>query len=118
DSARMGNEMMQGFMPDKERTDRVVAALKKVSDQVGRSLAQVALAWLQHRPLPVIPILGARKASQLQDNLASFELTLSTDQVKPLDGASRIELGFPQDFYARDFVRAFAYGGMRDRILA
>jgi len=30
----------------------------------------------------------------------------------------RIELGLPQDFYAKELVRAFAYGGMRDLILA
>jgi len=81
-------------------------------------MAQVALAWLRYRPVPVIPIIGARKLSQLQHNLASFDLTLSADQLKTLDEASRIELGFPCDFYARDLVRTFAYGGMRDQILA
>jgi diketogulonate reductase-like aldo/keto reductase len=68
--------------------------------------------------VPVIPIIGARKLSQLQDNLASFDLTLSVDQLKTLDEASRIELGFPQDLYAKEFVRTIAYGGMRDQILA
>jgi aryl-alcohol dehydrogenase-like predicted oxidoreductase len=38
-------------------------------------MAQVALAWLRYRPVPVIPIIGARKLSQFQDNLASFDLT-------------------------------------------
>ena len=52
-------------------------------------------------PVPVIPIIGARKLSQLQDNLASFDLTLSADQLKTLDEASRIELGFPYDMYAK-----------------
>jgi diketogulonate reductase-like aldo/keto reductase len=65
-------------------------------------MAQVALAWLRYRPVPVIPIIGARKLSQLQDNLASFDLTLSADQLKTLDEASRIELGFPYDFYAKE----------------
>ena len=63
-------------------------------------------------------ILGARKLSQLQDNLASFDLTLSPHQLKTLDEASRIELGFPYDLYAKDLVRTFIDGGMRDRILA
>ena len=78
-------------------------------------MAQVALAWLRYRPVPVIPIIGARKLSQLQDNLASFDLTLSADQLKTLDEASRIELGFPYDFYAKELVRTFAYGGLRDQ---
>ncbi len=43
---------------------------------------------------------------------------LSADQLKTLDEASRIELGFPHDFYAKELVRAFVYGGMRDQILA
>jgi aryl-alcohol dehydrogenase-like predicted oxidoreductase len=115
---RMSGEMMKDFMPEQQRTDRVVAAVKTVSDQTGRSMAQVALAWLRYRPVPVIPIIGARKLSQLQDNLASFDLTLSGDQLKTLDEASRIELGFPYDLYAKELPRTFMYGGMRDRILA
>jgi aryl-alcohol dehydrogenase-like predicted oxidoreductase len=115
---RMSHDMMKGFMPEQQRTDRVVAAVKTVSDQIGRSLAQVALAWLRYRPVPVIPIIGARKLSQLKDNLASFDLTLSAEQLMTLDEASRIELGFPYDLYAKEFVRTIAYGGLRDQILA
>jgi diketogulonate reductase-like aldo/keto reductase len=81
-------------------------------------MAQVALAWLRYRPVPVIPIIGARKLSQLQDNLASFDLTLSANQLNTLDEASRIELGFPYDLYTKEMVRAMRYGGLRDQILA
>jgi aryl-alcohol dehydrogenase-like predicted oxidoreductase len=110
--------MMKPFIPEAQRTDRIVAVVKTVSDETGRSMAQIALAWLRYRPVPVIPIIGARKLSQLQDNLASFDLTLSADQLKILDEASRIELGFPYDLYTKELVRAIAYGGLRDRILA
>jgi hypothetical protein len=54
----------------------------------------------------------------LQDNLASFDLTLSANHLKTLEEASRIELGFPQDLYAKEMVRAIRYGGLRDQILA
>jgi len=116
--ARMDSDMMKNFKPEQQRADRVVAALKKVSDQLGRSIAQVALAWLQYRPVPVIPIIGARKLTQLQDNLASLDLQLSREQVQALDDASQIDLGFPYSMYAKEFVRAIAYGGLRDKILA
>jgi len=116
--ARYSSEMMQQFMPDRARGERIVSALRKVSKETGRSLAQVALAWLRFRDIPVIPIIGARKLSQLNDNLESLSLTLAPEQVKALDEASRIELGFPQDYYRREFVRNIAYGGMRDQILA
>jgi aryl-alcohol dehydrogenase-like predicted oxidoreductase len=115
---RMDSEMMKGFLPERQRSERIVGAVKTVADEVNRSLAQVALAWLRYRPVPVIPILGARKLSQLQDNLASFDLTLSTDQLKTLDTASAIELGFPYEFYGKELPRTFMYGGMGDQILA
>ena len=108
EDGRMNNDMMKDFMPEQQRTERVVAAVKAVSDQTGRSMAQVALAWLRYRPVPVIPIIGARKLSQLQDNLASFDLSLSTEQVQALDEASHIDLGFPYYLYAREAVRAIA----------
>jgi aryl-alcohol dehydrogenase-like predicted oxidoreductase len=115
---RMSSEMMKPFLRPGERTDRIVAAVQKVSQQVGRSPAQVALAWLQYRDIPVIPIIGARRMSQLQDNLASLELKLTPEQVSALDDASAIEMGFPHDFFENEMVKTFAYGGLRDRILA
>ena len=114
---RMNTDMMKNFMPEQQRTGRIVAAVKAVSDQTGRSMAQVALAWLRYRPVPVIPIIGARKLSQLQDNLASFDLKLSAEHLHSLDEASRIELGFPHDLYSKEAVSAIRYGGMSDRLL-
>jgi aryl-alcohol dehydrogenase-like predicted oxidoreductase len=116
--SRMNTDMAKDFMPEPERASRIVTAVKSVSDETGRSMAQVALAWLRYRPVPVIPIIGARKLAQFQDNLASFDLTLSADHLKTLDEASRIELGFPYDMYAKAMPRAICYGGLRDQILA
>ena len=100
----MNNEARKAFLPEEKRAARIISALKAVSEQVGRSMAQVALAWLRYQTVPVIPIIGARKVSQLQDNLASLDLELSAEQLKSLDGASRIELGFPQSLYEREMV--------------
>jgi len=73
-----------------------------------RCRIRLAEAWRKSRwqgsataQLPVIPIIGARKLSQLQDNLASFDLALSAEQVKVLDEVSQIDLGFPYHFYAK-----------------
>jgi aryl-alcohol dehydrogenase-like predicted oxidoreductase len=65
EQARFGSEMMKDFLPEQLRAERIVAAVKSVADEVDRSLAQVALAWLRWRRVPVIPIIGARKLSQL-----------------------------------------------------
>jgi aryl-alcohol dehydrogenase-like predicted oxidoreductase len=116
DGGRMTNGGMKDFFPEEQRAAPIISAVKSVSEQTGRSLAQVALAWLRHRTVPVIPIIGARKVSQLQDNLASLDLELSAEQLKSLDGASRIDLGFPQSIYQKEMVRATRYGGMWDRL--
>src|SRR5215813_7515570 len=118
DEGRMNGAMMKEFMPEEQRTDRIVKALKSVADQVGRSQAQVALAWLRYRPVPVIPIIGARKFAQFQDNMASLEVQLSPEQVKLLDDASSVTPTFPYSMYSKELVRGIAYGGMRDQILA
>jgi len=115
--ARYSSEMMKEFLPDPERQERIVSAVRKVSDETGRSLAQVALAWLRQRHVPVIPIIGARKISQLEDNISSLSLTLTNSQVSELDTAGQIDLGFPYNLYNRELARTIAYGGMRDRII-
>jgi aryl-alcohol dehydrogenase-like predicted oxidoreductase len=118
DGGRMTNEGVKAFFPEREqRAAPIISAVKSVSEQTGRGMAQVALAWLRHRTAPVIPIIGARKVSQLQDNLASLDLALSAEQLKSLDGASRVELGFPQALYEKEMVRATMYGGMWDRLV-
>ncbi len=115
---RMSGDMMKGFLPEEERAAKIISVVKIVAEQVGGSMAQVALAWLRYRSVPVIPILGARKVEQLHDNLASLELQLTPEHISTLDDASKIQLGFPHDFYKMDMVRNFVYGGMRDRIIA
>src|SRR6202171_902829 len=118
DGGRMTNEGVKAFFPEREqRAAPIISAIESVSEQTGRGMAQVALAWLRHRTVSVIPIIGARKVSQLQDNLASLDLVLSAEQLKSLDGASRIELGFPQALYEKEMVRATMYGGMWDRLV-
>lgn len=80
-------------------------------------MAQVALAWLRYQTVPVIPIIGARKVSQLEDNLASLDLQLSVEQLKSLDEASQIEQGLPRNLYDKEMVRALRYDGVWDRLL-
>lgn len=113
---RYNNDMMKGFAPSGDRSEVIVREVVAVARECGRSPAQVALAWLRSRPLPIIPIIGAKRMGQFQDNLASLDLTLDPGQLTRLDDASRIELGFPHHFYDRDHVKGLVYGGLRDRI--
>jgi aryl-alcohol dehydrogenase-like predicted oxidoreductase len=114
---RYANEMMSAFQAKSDRVDRTVAAVKKVAGESGATPSQVSIAWLLHRPQPTIPIIGMRKLPQLEDNLKALQLKLTADQLKTLDDASAIDMGFPHTFFENPMVRTFAYGGLRDQIL-
>jgi len=116
DGARMHSEMGKAFGGVPETSHAAVREIVAVGKELGVSAAQVALAWLRYRPLPVIPIVGARKLAQIEDNIRSLQVTLSPEQLQRLDKTSAISLGFPHDFLAMAPVRAILYGGMRDRI--
>lgn len=114
--SRMSSEMMKGFKPKEDRHAAVIAAVVEMAKEMGISAAQLALAWLRHRSVPVIPIIGARKMQQFEDNLKSIEVKLSSDQVEKLDLVSAIDLGFPHDFYNLELVQGLVYAGMRSRL--
>ena len=71
-----------------ERTWAVVDAVSAVADDLGVSMAQVALAWLVDRPTVTSVILGARTLDQLEDNLGAQDLHLSEEHTRLLDEAS------------------------------
>ena len=89
-----------------------------VSKELKARPAQVALACLRYASVPVIPIVGAKKVTQLQDNLGSAGVVQSEAQRRTLEEGSAIKLGFPHDFYEMPMVRNFVYGGLRDRVTA
>jgi aryl-alcohol dehydrogenase-like predicted oxidoreductase len=98
-----------------ERNEAIARTVVKIAKVAGKSPAQVALNWLRARR-NTIPILGARKLSQLEDNLNCVKWSLNAKQLAQLNEVSRIEPGFPRDFLDRPFVRDFLHGGMFDRI--
>jgi aryl-alcohol dehydrogenase-like predicted oxidoreductase len=71
-----------------DRTWDVIDVVRRVADERGASMAQVALAWLVDRPGVTSVILGARTVDQLQDNLAAATLHLHPAETAALDVAS------------------------------
>ncbi len=71
-----------------ERTWRIVKAVEAVASETGARPAQVALRWLADRPGVTAPLLGARTADQISDNLKATEITLAEEQRKRLDEVS------------------------------
>src|SRR5262245_25922428 len=67
----------------------VVDAPDAVAKETGKSIPQVALAWLLTRPTVSSVIVGARDPRQLEENLGAVGWTLSSEQLEKLDRASR-----------------------------
>jgi len=92
-----------------ERNLAIAAEVDRVAREVDRSSSQVALAWVRAQKRGnLIPILGARRLAQLEDNLGALTLALSSEHLERLDAASRIERGFPLDLLER--VKTQVYG--------
>lgn len=96
-----------------ERSLKIADAVKKTAAKIGKSPSQVALNWLLQKPGIVSPIIGARNVAQLEDNLGCLDFSLTEEQVRHLDDASRIELGFPHDFLALERIQSMFTGGTR-----
>jgi aryl-alcohol dehydrogenase-like predicted oxidoreductase len=58
------------------------------NEKGGRSVSQIALAWLLSDPLITSPIIGPRNLDQLQDNLGAAGLRLTAEEKQRLDDAS------------------------------
>ena len=91
----------------------VAGVVKDVAAEIGKTLAQVALAWTLLNPTVTAPILGARTIAQLEDNLGALDVTLSEDQRTRLEAASAIVLGFPHDMLSRPLTRAVMFGEVK-----
>ena len=69
-----------------EASDReIVAAVQRVAEARGATMAQVALAWVLVRPGVTAPIIGASKMAHLEDALAAMALRLTTEEVAALE---------------------------------
>jgi len=69
--------------------EATIGAVKAVADRHGRSMAQIAYAWVASRPGITAPIVGISKLAQFDDALAALEITLSDEDVKELEAAYR-----------------------------
>jgi aryl-alcohol dehydrogenase-like predicted oxidoreductase len=63
----------------------VIDRVAEVAAESGISAAQMALAWLLHKPGVTAPISGATKLEHLEDALAAESLSLSAEQIARLE---------------------------------
>ncbi|PSB52417.1 aldo/keto reductase [filamentous cyanobacterium Phorm 6] len=94
-----------------ERDLKIAGEVSAIAAEIGKPASQVALNWLRQQSVEIIPIVGSRKLSQLQENLACLDFQLTPEQMGRLDAVSAIELGFPHEFLKSSMVQDFAFGG-------
>jgi aryl-alcohol dehydrogenase-like predicted oxidoreductase len=92
---------------DEQRLYAIVDVLDAIASETGRTVPQVAIAWLLSRPTVSSVIIGARDEAQLRDNLGAVGWSLSADQFRRLDEVSAVMAPYPyypyriQDGFAR-----------------
>ncbi len=76
------------FLPENlDRAADLLAALRKVADAHSATPAQIALAWVIHRPA-VVAIPGASSVQQLESNVAAADIDLTEDEYQALHAAA------------------------------
>jgi aryl-alcohol dehydrogenase-like predicted oxidoreductase len=99
------------FQKFSDRNWAIVAELEKVSAELDRSMAQVAVNWTANRPGIASVIVGATNLSQLTDNLKALEFDIPTELADRLETVSRPELQFPYSFFGSE-IQGMIHGGV------
>ncbi len=84
-TTRSGSDAFTDHLYDQPTDFDVVDRVGELAGERGVSNAQVALAWLLHKPGVTAPIVGATKLSHLEDALAGERLSLSGEEMARLE---------------------------------
>ncbi len=65
----------------------LVEALRRVAEAKGRTVAQLAIAWVAAQGRDIVPLVGARTRERLAEALPALELNLTTDDLAEIEKA-------------------------------
>ncbi|HEX6468786.1 MAG TPA: aldo/keto reductase [Streptosporangiaceae bacterium] len=65
----------------------LVEALRRVAERKGRTVAQLAIAWVAAQGEDIVPLVGARTRERLAEALPAMELTLTADDLAEIERA-------------------------------
>lgn len=95
DPNRDGRKMV-AKQPDKYIT--ISKKLDEIAQRKDSIITSIALAYVMHKAPYVFPIVGGRKVSHLEGNIAGLGVELSDDEIKEIDDAEPFDVGFPTSF--------------------
>jgi aryl-alcohol dehydrogenase-like predicted oxidoreductase len=81
----------------------VIDVIDVIAQETGKTVSQVALNWLLHRPTVCNIVMGARNEEQLRQNLGAVGWQLHKDQMARLTAATKQQLIYPY-WHQADFV--------------
>lgn len=108
--------LKQGSNRLNERSVAITNEVIAIAAELNVSPSHVALRWTMQKGFSCIPIVGATKLVQLEENLKTTEVELAASHIRRLDEVSAIVLGFPHDFLNEDGVKQNNFGGFYDKI--
>jgi aryl-alcohol dehydrogenase-like predicted oxidoreductase len=84
-TTRAGTDPFRESLYRPELDEPVLDRLREVAAERAVPPAQIALAWLLHKPGVTAPIVGATKVEHVEDALAAEALSLSDDEIRRLE---------------------------------
>ena len=78
-----------------ERAYDCIDVMRGIAQAKDVSVAQIALAWLLHQAAVTSVIIGAKRAEQLDDNIAATAIALSGEELAALDKVSALPAEYP-----------------------
>ncbi|MGB0523194.1 MAG: aldo/keto reductase [Flammeovirgaceae bacterium] len=99
-----------------DRNRAIARKVVEVATQLDASPAQVALNWLRQQHSSIIPIVGARKESQIKDSLGCLNFQIPGKLMDELNALSAVPLGFPHEFFENPNVKKVLYGNNFDKL--
>jgi aryl-alcohol dehydrogenase-like predicted oxidoreductase len=80
---------------DKERAFNCIDVMKPIATHHQVSVSQIALAWLLHNQDVTSVIVGAKTVEQLNDNILSTKVKLSSEDIAKLNEVSKLPSEYP-----------------------
>jgi aryl-alcohol dehydrogenase-like predicted oxidoreductase len=82
----------RAFLPrftgeNRERNQRLVENLEKLAAEKGITPTQLAVAWTLAKGKSIVPVIGARKRSQLEESLGALQVELSPEEIARIESA-------------------------------
>lgn len=92
------------------KAKEIAKVVMEIAAEIGRTPAQVAINWVRQQSSNIIPIIGARSVSQIQDNLGVLEFTLSGEHLQRLTDTNPLVPDYPGYFIALPHLRELVFG--------